>query len=186
MLEASIRSVLDLIGYESALSFDLEILSATWGANQRWVFGINVPALVESRQAHPPSAVSVDLLAAVGANPGSQYILADFREAIRVPEGTGFFCYRAIEAMMQSMKEFEGEKEETVSWPRLRETLQVSKETLYHLKRHADFPRHGKRSSISNDERTKVFRTTDNIIRRYLQYLLLGKAGLSAKDHPII
>jgi hypothetical protein len=183
LIDSSVRTVLDLIGYLHGLSFDLEMLSVTWDGNRRWIFGINVPVLAERRQA-APYVLNADLLKAVGGDPSAQSVLDDFREAIRVPRGTGFFCYRSVEAMMQSMKASATENEKAVSWPRLRESLRVSEDTLFYLKGHADFPRHGKPSSMSNDERNKVFKTTDEIIRHYLEYLVLGKRRLPPEDYP--
>jgi hypothetical protein len=183
LTESSIRTVLDLIGYAYGLSFDLEMLSVTWGGNRRVIFGINVPVLAERRQA-APYVINSDLVKAVGAESSAHFVLEDFREAIRVPRGAGFFCYRSVEAMMQSMKASATENEDAVSWPRLRESLRISRGTLFNLKGHANFPRHGKASSISDSERAKVFETTDEIIRRYLQYLVLGKRKLPTEDYP--
>ena len=78
------------------------------------------------------------------------------------------------------------ENETTVSWPRLRETLRIDLSAIKYLKGHADFPRHGKPSSISDAERAKVFTITDEIIRRYLEYLLRGGSALPREQFPTL
>jgi hypothetical protein len=57
--------------------------------------------------------------------------------------GTGFHCYRAIDAMMQSMKDIENDKDEA-AWTRLRDRLRVKRTPIDVVKAHADLPRHGK------------------------------------------
>jgi hypothetical protein len=109
--------------------------------------------------------------------------LADFREAMRNPVGTGFFCYRAIEAMMQSMKANQDEKDGP-AWEALRKGLQVSRAALEMIKDHADYPRHGKIKSISDANRAMVFRLTDEIVGRYLAYSSGGKIPLLSSDFP--
>jgi hypothetical protein len=99
----------DLIGYTNAYCFNVEIRSAVCRESDDWfVFGIEVPALVETR-AGQPREIDGATLQAVAGSPAAQFVLADFTNAMRSPVGTGFYCYRAIEAMMQFMKSSEGE-----------------------------------------------------------------------------
>jgi hypothetical protein len=113
-------------------------------------------------------------------------VLGDFREAMRWPIGTGFFCYRAIEAIMHSMKATESEDEATVSWPRMRDCLRIERKAIDVVKAHADLPRHGKPSSITDKDRGTVLRLTDQIIERYLAFLVGGKKPLSAATFPML
>jgi hypothetical protein len=113
-------------------------------------------------------------------------ILQDFREAIQIARGTGFFCYRAIEAMMQSMKAADSENEGSLSWPRLREVLRIDRSAIDYVKEHADFPRHGRPSDVTDAQRAKIFTITDEIVRRYLQYLRRGKTTLPEAEFPLL
>jgi hypothetical protein len=59
------------------------------------VFGIEIPVLAARRAGENVSALDGRFVDAVGRNPAAQLVLADFREAMRLPIGTGFYCYRA-------------------------------------------------------------------------------------------
>lgn len=176
LAEAQVRHLTDLVGYLRGISFDVEMISAVDRDTDEWrIFGIQIPVLAKRRTAdvYP---IEASVLNATG-EPFSQLILADFREAMRLPVLTGFFCYRAVEAMMQSMKVDDNEREST-TWDHLRKTLRIERSALDLLKSHADLPRHGKISSISDSERASVFSIADLCIQRYLDYLTSSKTPL--------
>lgn len=186
LIEGDIRDVADVIGYLHGLSFDVDIISAaSQESGQRIVFGIAIPVLVARRKREDLGKIKGELLLAVFGSDSAKIALADFREAMRNPLGTGFFCYRAAEAMMQAMKSHDAEKEKD-AWPRLRVALQVDQSALMFLKSHADMPRHGKPNSITDAERARVFEITDEIIRRYLELLVRKCAALPAAEFPIL
>ena len=184
LLEDHIRSMLDLIGYQQGVSFDVEIVSAVNSIDKtKCVFGIAIPVLQQRRKDSQLNQLSTDTMIAIAKEPHAQIVLADFREAMRIPTGTGFFCYRAIEAMMQSMR---NGSEEKVAWPRLRERLRIDRGAIDYVKSHGDFPRHGRPSEISDSERAKVFEITDLAIERFLAYLEFAPAPLNEKKYPVI
>jgi hypothetical protein len=176
LVESNIRFITDTIGYLEGLSFDIDMISAaSLDTGDRCIFGTGIPVLQDRRKSSGTlRQLSERFLATVGNDLHAQMVLADFKEAIRVPVGTGFFCYRAVEAMMQSMKVAEKE-DEKVLWPRLRERLRVDRNAIMYLKSHADFPRHGQPSAISDEQRTKVFVITDEIIRRFWNTFYAGR-----------
>src|SRR6185312_8540770 len=139
----------------------------------RAVFGIEIPALARKR-ASVPMQVTGDLLIAVGADVGAQIALANFREAMRMPVDTGFFCFRAIEAVMQSMRADDNERD-LRAWERLRQNLIVDRSAIGAVKAHADAPRHGRATSIGDRDRATVLLITDEIVERYLRFLAAGK-----------
>lgn len=115
----------------------------------------------------------------------ARLVLADFREAIRNPVGTGFFCYRAVDAMMQSMKTA-GDRKDAAAWALLRNRLQVDRSAIDAIKEHADDARHGKYRTITGVDRANVFRLTDEIVRRFLTYLRRGKIPLALAEFPLL
>lgn len=129
-------------------------------------------------------AVDGPLLAAVGREPAAHsVILADSSQAMHSPTLTGFFCYRSIEGMMQSMKA--NPSDDNVSaWEKLRRNLRIERSAIDWVKSHADFPRHGKIHFMSDAVRADVFATTHEIIRRYLEYLVRGKTVLPEDEFP--
>jgi hypothetical protein len=174
-----------LIGYNAACCSSVEIKSAVCQSDQAWqVFGIDIPVLSKAREGKPMQIESA-VLQAVGANPEAQMVLGDFTNAMRFPVGTGFYCYRAIEAMMQFMKESEGEDEKK-AWPRLRERLRVERAAIDAVKAHADLPRHGKPSTMLDADRVVIFKITDEIVRRFLVYLKSSQQPLPAGEFEVL
>jgi hypothetical protein len=104
---------------------------------------------------------------------------------MRVPTDTGFFCYRAVEAMMQSMKANEDESDKT-AWPKLREALRIDRSVIDFIKGHADCPRHGRPYDLTDAERGTILKVADDIIRRYLEYLKRGKVALPEAEFPML
>jgi hypothetical protein len=192
LIEIQIRSVVDLIGYLHAVRYDVDIISAVdLETGDRVVFGINIPVLTDRRKDakagdYPPlGSLPGELLQTVTSELAAQIVLQEFREAMGFAIGTGFHCYRAIEAMMQSIRTSDTEKEAT-AWDRLRQHLCVDRGAIDFVKDHADRPRHGRPSSISDADRANVFRITDEIVRRYLHYLSKGKTRLPDADFPVL
>ncbi len=182
IVESQMRVVTDLVGYIGGGSFDVDMISATSDAGQSVIFGITLPVLEQARSAQWASPEN-DLCIAVFRDIAAQLVLANFREAIRSPIDTGFFCYRAVEAMMQSMKADPIDKD-APAWEMLRDRLQISRSAIDEIKKHSEYPRHGKIASISAADRGKVFRLTDQMIKRYLEYLRRGKAPLFSSEFP--
>jgi hypothetical protein len=165
--------------------------------NDWTVFGIEIPVLASRRVGWKTLEVerSLGTDQEIGVLDGrwilaatsipAQLVLADFREAMLVAVGTGFFCYRAIEAMMQSMK-VAPQEEDGPAWGRLRQTLCIDRSAIDDIKQHADFPRHGKPTTITDAERTIVFELTDKIIERFFEYLIRGKKALPPQEFPVL
>jgi hypothetical protein len=165
------RSFADLVGYLNGFYLDVEIHSAVEQATKAWqIFGIDIPVLTK-RKSTEDREIKTDLLIAIAASPAAGMVLSDFRRAMRDPVGTGFYCYRAIETMMQSMKMNDAEKD-AAGWAKLRSNLNVDRSAIDWIKRHADLPRHGKPSGISDADRATTFELTDEIIKRFHTFLL--------------
>ena len=187
LAEDCIRKVTDLVGYKYGIGFDVDIISGVCQETGEWeVFGIGVPVLRNRRKPEDFGPIDGKLVEAVHRDVPAQIALTDFREAMRVPVGTGFFCYRAIEALMQSMRANPKEDAGSVSWPRFRETLRVDRNAIDRVRQHADAPRHGIPSSITDADRAKVLVITDEIIRRYLAYMIRGRVELQEREFPVL
>ncbi len=184
-VELGIRPIIDAIGYQHGVGFDVEIISAaSVETGEGVVFGIAIPAMAESRDPKAYGTIASDILIAAATEHAAQIALADFsRGNVRVPVWTGFFCYHAIEAIMQSMKSSDSEGED-VAWKRTRDALRIDRPPLEYVKTFADLTRHGRPGSISSDDRARVFKITDETIRRFLQFLVRGKKSLPEQDFP--
>ena len=74
----------------------------------------------------------------------------------------------------------------TAPWDMLRSRLQLNRPVIDAIKGHADYPRHGKVSLIGDADRGKVFRLTDQIVKRYLAYLRGGKVPLVSSEFSLL
>lgn len=178
------RSIADHVGYANALYFNVEISSAVCQETNSWtVFGIDILVLA-ARRIDSDRQIYTDLLIAAAGKPDWDMVMADFRRAMRDPIGTGFYCFRCIETMMQAMKATDTQKDRT-GWEALRINLRVDRSAIDWIKSPADLPRHGRPSGISDADRAKVFELTDELIKRYQAFLLSGRNAISEADYPI-
>lgn len=176
-----IQGAVDLAGFLCGAGLEVDLISAKADDGSWHFFDAFIPFLRNVGEIEIPTAQ----VAAVAADVPSQIALADFRRAMRQPEQTGFYCYRAIEALMQSIRQSPDQKDGP-AWELLREHLQVSRVALDRVKVHADWARHGKPGKVSDAERVKLLGTTQKIIDRYLQYLLGGRVPLDQSKHSVL
>jgi hypothetical protein len=181
-VESDVRAVTDLVGYLRGCSFGVDITSMISSDGECGILGINVPVLAEARK-DQKMQIEDDLLTSVLSEQSAHLALADFREAMRNPVETGFFCYRAIEAMMQSLKNNLTDNDDA-AWKELRTRLRVERSAIDRVKKHSDYPRHGKPFSISDADRETVFLATNKILERFFEYLRRGKVPLPETEFP--
>lgn len=172
----------DLVGYAAGVYLSVEIISAV--KDEEWVvFGVEIPTIARRTNPHRKGSLDGDLIAAI--NPHAANSLRDYQHAMEDAIGTGFFCYRAIEAMMQSMKS-ETVKNDKAAWEALNAALRLDSSAALFVKKYADYPRHGKPWSMTDADRVSVFEITDEAIYRYLEFLRRGSKALSADEFPLL
>jgi hypothetical protein len=150
--------------FGAGLGVELQCARADDGSWQ--YFDAFIPALKGMGTVEIPNS----LLLAVSRDTQAQIALGDFREAMRVPVQTGFFCFRAVEAIMQAFRS--GDDTTKVGWDRMRAELGVSRAKIDIIKVHADWARHGQTGQITDSERRDLLLETKAIIQRYLDYSL--------------
>jgi hypothetical protein len=186
LVETEIRVILDLAGYQSGGSFDMEIVSAIdRETDDCVVFGNIIPVLMNRRKADY-GVFDLKLFETIMGNPFAKTVLADFREAMRMVVDTGFFCNRAIDSMMQSMKQNPKKKTTKEDWVRLHNALKITESYARRVKKHSDDARHGNLRNIFDNERGEVFEVTNEIIMRYFVYLVRGSKPLPEAEFPIL
>lgn len=175
---SDVQVSVDLASFLFGAGLVVDIISAQSDEGEGYFFDAFIPAV---RRADSEMEVPTNLIATVAMDTASQIALSDFREAMRVPIQTGFFCYRAIEATMQSFKAHEGEKDPP-AWERLRTSLHVERSALDRIKLHADWARHGRQGKVTDGDRAMLLTTTREIISRYLAYASNGRLPLSQAE----
>jgi hypothetical protein len=169
----AIRVELDILGYMNGCGYELEIIQVADSlGNPPVIFGIGIPVLANQNR-------SIDFVKVMNLfqdNRGNylRLCLADLREAIREPRDTGFFIYRAIEALMQSFRTDDSRKPKERAWQSLRSELSVSEEDIRSLEKVATSFRHGDTRYIGDAEKCELFTIAWNIVDKYIQYACNG------------
>jgi hypothetical protein len=177
---SDLHIALDLVGMMIGAGLEIQIDSATNDNGETYFFDGYVPVL--KNEINIP--LSTQLLDALGSDPGAQLMLADFKAAMRVPGQTGFHCYRAIEAAMQSFRQ--GGKNKPEAWKMLQAALKVDEAATRMLESYATGARHGEPVQITDQDRVKLLTTTKEIVMRYVEYVYLGRQALAPEKFPII
>jgi hypothetical protein len=109
--------------------------------------------------------------------------LSDLNSAITSPNDTGFYCYRAIETLMQEFKQ-PGE-ESKVAWPKLRDALQVTQAWIKPLTDNSLSNRHGELKGLSGNERSFLMKRAWMLVYRFARLKLLNVAKLPNSEFPL-
>lgn len=173
LVEDGARRLLDMIGYCHGFGYDVEITQAVNTAtSEKWVFGIDVPAVSES--AKNAGVEFADLARVAGTSGVGEYLataLADLREALKNPSETGFHCYRAIETLRNacSARSVPTPQTDSAKWQAFREKYGVSRNEIMAVKHWADRVRHGHAPEIITDgERATLLQGTWSIANRFV------------------
>lgn len=173
-------SLADFAGFRGGREHRIDIVSASEEKTGDWhIFGIEIPSLVQRKQNQPPE-ISSEEMASYLSDPHAALVLADLRHAMG--SQSGFYVYRAVETIKQSMAQ--AGEDERESWGRLRQNLNVDRSALDFIKGFADSPRHGKIHSMTDDERAAVLTLGDEVITRYLEYLKMNRQQLDLEKFP--
>jgi hypothetical protein len=111
--------------------------------------------------------------------------LSDLSSAIASPNDTGFYCYRAIEVLMQEFKQ-SGETDSRKAWPRFRDALQVTESWIKPLTDHSASNRHGELKGLSGQERVFLMQSAWTLVYRLACLRLRGIATLPTSEFPLL
>jgi hypothetical protein len=183
-IEALIRAQVDVFGFLTGRGYDLEITSVTGSDGSFLVFGVGIEELEQAMQLSPNKFTEL-----LGLSMSSAYVqlaLADFREAIRSPSDTGFYCYRMAETIRQSFAKPEDGDNRSLAWQRLRDSLNVEKSWLIMLKMAADNRRHGALLMLLSTDRVALLKGASTLLDRFCVYLRNGAVPLREPEFPLL
>jgi len=168
-----LQNELSAIGYLKGLAYDVEIrrvLNPLLGVD--CVFGIEMPCIAERNKAivldNAISTIRKKLTEPLGVY--LHLCLTDLKSAMKEPNDTSFFCYRAIESLRQHcVAKFSlNPKNKDAHWEKFREIAKCDRTAIMMIKASADAPRHGDVAAMTADERVKLLTTTWDIVDAYL------------------
>jgi hypothetical protein len=160
-----------LLGYLKGYAFEVELRRVLHPELEiDYVFGIDVPCVANRNENLDLGAKMAELRSKLIGSEGT--ILArcfnDLVMALKIPDDSAFYCYRAIESLRQHIAMTHKITTESGQWEKLRRMTKVDKNTLMGIKAAADPIRHGGIMSITGDDREKILITTWDIVDRYI------------------
>ena len=166
IVEDVTRTTLDGIGFLKGYGYDAEITQAIiLPTNEKYIFGIDIPTLYMLPE---KAGLSLKDIMSLATNISGHYIrraLADLREATKCPVDTGFFCYRAIEALKNdyAVRAQIANSPERKQWEAFRQHFGIDQNKVMKIKKIADPARHGnynELTQISGNTRDDILRET--------------------------
>lgn len=176
---ATVRGVLDALGYHLGAAIDIQMVSGTvdnrgfvFPTVMRPVFGtVQVPR-VDGSVLQKYVKHSID-------NANLRHALGDVRQALQLDDDSAFYCYRAIESLRQHY--VDGDEEvgavRAESWRRLRDALAVSREQIQAIGEAAKARRHGGADRSNPSDRVEFLTTTRQMIGRFVDQLPSPETG---------
>lgn len=178
VVHALIQATVDAYGYLSGRGFRAEVVSVLTPDGNLQIFGCGVPILESTAESRP-----LDIESVLTLSYESRWVrrmLTDLSLAIREPADSGFYLYRAIEAIRQHFRE--QSPKESDSWASLRNELRIKRESLDEIKSFADPSRHGDWAQILDEESARILSLGWEIAFRFCRHLL----GTSMADNDDI
>lgn len=177
-----LRSLVAPYCYLRGIGLDVEITYCTKpdGSKEEFILPIQEIIDMESEYKGNPQ----ELFNIMSMNDQLREALENIRLALRATKDLGFFCYRAIEAIMQDFKR--GKGDEKKAWRLLQSSLNVEEGYIMGLKKYSDGPRHGKVLGFTSTEAASIITMVKRIIDRYIIYLQNGSKILKESDYPYL
>jgi hypothetical protein len=145
LVEDAVRSLLDAKGFVYARGYSVEIVQFFHPDPQGdRVFGVDVWELENLATSRGLTEAHLHNLMSTPSSLFFRRALGDFREALLSPMDTGFFCYRAIESLMQEHASGNAAvTDRKKKWENFRHHYGVAEQQIMEIKDYADPVRHG-------------------------------------------
>ena len=176
-IEKNIRMVVDSYCFVNSYSYDVEVSTIKCEQlNIDYTFGV----VGEYNITKTPEQIANEFnsLLLTFSEPKAGFlkeVLADFRRAIKYPDTTASFCFRAIETIRTYLFEditiADDSRRKRDGWQELRDTLKLTEASFSEIKKFALPNRHGEYPSITGDERQRIFNFTRSIIEKSVDIL---------------
>ena len=173
-IRAVVQDMLNMVGYIKGFGYELEIVRIiSLAKNIDYVYGVNIPVL-EKRGVEKDLNKEIEklLIYITKCKESGVFIrmcLRDLNYAMRIPEDTGFHCFRAIEALRNHCAVKYAIEKESDQWKKLTGITGYGKEKMEFIRGFALPNRHGELRPITNDERAKIFIDTWDIVESFLE-----------------
>lgn len=171
-----VRGITDALCFTNGCGYDVEIIQLLDNQNgHHRVFGVDEPAITSLKILQRISTEQVAELLKTPTALDLERTFSDLREAIRKPSDSGFYCYRAIECLMNYYRH-QNSCSKKQAWEHLRSVLNITEETIMFIKAAADPIRHGNVREKGKLSRDEVLVKTWEIVESFVDSALKDKA----------
>jgi hypothetical protein len=173
----------NIAGFLFGFGYDVEITKVVGPElAPTYVFGIDIPVLANRAQGRDIN-VLVNAMAPLYFGVDAVFLrrfLSDLSIAIKRPDDTAFYCFRAIESLRHS---FGPELSEAGQWKAMAQGVGSSKSEMEPLRAKAFPARHGIPPPVSDEERQALFLFTWKIVEGYIDFQLkkIGSEAIFGK-----
>lgn len=176
VVRSLLQNQLAVIGFLEGYAYDLEVkrvLNRHLGID--YVFGIDIPCIAERNKLIDKAERLSLIHQKISGREGVllHRCFNDLVMAMKNSDDTGFYCYRAIESLRQHCilkynlpPEI---KKKAEQWKKFREIAECDEDTIREIMLFADPVRHGNITSMTSQDREKLFINTWNIVDMYVQ-----------------
>ena len=169
-VESYVRLLVDLYGFIKVCGYDVEITSVVYPNGALQVFGVGGWDSLTKAVGKRPLPLG-ELIKVANKDQAFKEVIADLREAIRMPKDTGFFTYRAIEKIRQAFRKPGDGEDKRKSWERLRKSLNIEQSFIDEIKEVSEAQRHGEAVGMSWEERLDAMRRAWKVVDKYTEHI---------------
>ena len=183
VVEGLAQAIYDSITYLGAVSVSVELASIfEFSTGRLYSFLAADPELVDPDVIRNPH----DIIQLASEVQTIRRVFRDLHSAMIVADDTAFYCFRAVEAIIQAMKKpGEGDSQARA---RLRSALNVDQQYIDKLAGTATPARHAKVKMplMPRSARIDLMKRARSIVDRYIVYLLSGEQSLPHDQYPLL
>ncbi len=158
---------LAIVGYIKGYAYEIEIRQILNTEKQiDYVYGIDIPCIEERNKEKDITVEATKIMAHCGGGNGIfvRRCLNDLIMAMKHPDDTAFYCYRALESLRHYCRvrfKIDGESDQ---WKMLGQKTGTAKDDIEFIREKAFPTRHGDVIGITSDERARMFLKTWDIV----------------------
>ena len=162
---------LAMVGYIKGYAYEVEIRQILNTEKEiDYVYGIDIPCIGE-RNKEKDVIVEIEKIMSHSGGENGIFVrrcLNDLIMAMKHPDGTAFYCFRALESLKLYCRERFKIDDESDQWKKLSEITGTGKDDIKFIRDKAFPIRHGDVVGIASDERVEMFMKTWDIVDAFL------------------
>ena len=174
-LKTYLHSLTDALGYEQGRAYDIDVITCFDSQNKPFNFWDESLKGLCSSEKRPYKSLEIvtNLYGNFEFSETMKLCYANIREAIRFPNDTPFFCYRAAENIRQYFVKKHNISDPDKSWGKMWKSLNYNdKKYFTDLSKISAKVRHGDIIAMSIIERSEMLEKTYVVIDKFTEYAI--------------